>query len=67
MPGWGVIPTPVIRPNRAQISCIAAISGKLKSIVQSIAKPNSAPTCEYAAIPLGSSSAAPVIKPGPKG
>src|SRR5450830_923033 len=28
-------------------------------------KPNCAPACEYVAIPLGSSSAAPVIKPGP--
>lgn len=28
-------------------------------------KPNWAPACEYVAIPLGSSSAAPVIRPGP--
>jgi hypothetical protein len=45
---------------------MATMSGKLKSIVQSMANPNSAPTCEYVAIPLGSSSAAPVIRPGPK-
>lgn len=35
-------------------------------MVQSMAVPNCAPTCEYVAMPLGSSSAAPVIKPGPK-
>lgn len=28
-------------------------------------KPNRAPACEYVAIPLGSSSDAPVIRPGP--
>src|SRR5690349_15951527 len=28
-------------------------------------RPNCAPACEYVAMPLGSSSAAPVIKPGP--
>src|ERR1700751_1986605 len=31
-----------------------------------MAKPNSKPNCEYVAIPLGSSSAAPVIRPGPR-
>src|SRR5882762_9369331 len=42
-----------------------AISGKEKSIVHSMVKPNWAPTCEYVAIPLGSSSEAPVTTPGP--
>ena len=32
---------------------------------QSMEKPNCAPTWEYVAIPLGSSSAAPVTGPGP--
>src|ERR1700680_5126282 len=34
-------------------------------MVQSMPNPNCAPTCEYVAIPLGSSSEAPVIRPGP--
>src|ERR1700719_3303568 len=60
------MPTPVIRPSRAQISCIAAISGNENSMVHSIPNPNCAPPCEYVAIPLGSSSAAPEISPGPR-
>ena len=35
-------------------------------MVQSIAKPNCAPIWEFVAIPLASSSAAPVIRPGPR-
>jgi hypothetical protein len=31
-----------------------------------IPRPNPAPACEYVAIPDGSSSDAPVIRPGPK-
>src|SRR5262245_59861591 len=50
----------------ALISWIAAISGKVNSITQLILVPNAAPTCEYVAIPLGSSSEAPVIRPGPR-
>src|SRR5215467_2481963 len=60
------MPPPVIRPRRAQISCIAAIMGKVNTIVQSIDIPNCVPTCEYVATPLGSSSAAPVTNPGPR-
>src|SRR5579862_1129921 len=59
------MPRPVTRPRRAQISWIAAMRGNEKSMVHSIPMPNCAPTCEYVAMPLGSSSAAPVIKPGP--
>jgi hypothetical protein len=44
---------------------MAAINGSVKSMVQVSAYPNCAPACEYVAIPLGSSSAAPVISPGP--
>src|SRR5258708_25849338 len=50
---------------RALISGPADMSGKLNSIVQPSAYPNRAPTCEYVAIPLGSSSDAPVTNPGP--
>jgi hypothetical protein len=59
------IPTPVILPNLAQISCMAVIRGKENNMVQSSSSPNWTPACEYVAIPLGSSSAAPVISPGP--
>src|SRR5436190_8527454 len=42
------------------------MSGKENRVIHSMAKPNCAPTCEYVATPLGSSSAAPVIRPGPR-
>ena len=42
----------------------AAISGKVTT-VHRIEQPNWAPACEQVAMPLGSSSAAPVIRPGP--
>jgi hypothetical protein len=58
-------PAPVTRPIRAQISWITAMSGYEKSIVHSKPNPNWAPACEYVAMPLGSSSDAPVISPGP--
>src|SRR5215469_622581 len=38
----------------------------MNTIVHSIEKPNRAPTWENVAIPLGSSSAAPVTTPGPR-
>ena len=38
----------------------------MNGISHSRAKPTCAPACEYVAIPLGSSSEAPVIRPGPK-
>jgi len=44
---------------------MAAIKGKVIRAVQSVAKPNPAPACEYVAMPDGSSSLAPVMRPGP--
>src|SRR5262252_4942570 len=41
------------------------ISGYEKSSVHRRSTPNRLPACEYVAIPLGSSSAAPVMRPGP--
>ena len=54
-----------LMPIRTAISCTAIISGKVKGIVQSIELPVLAPAIEYVAIPDGSSSEAPVTKPGP--
>src|SRR5438128_2343372 len=59
-------PSPVTRPSRAHISWIAAIKGNEKNAVHSVAYPKLAPATEYVEIPDGSSSAAPVIKPGPR-
>jgi hypothetical protein len=42
-----------------------AINGKVKRAVHKVEKPNCAPACEYVAIPDGSSSLAPVMRPGP--
>src|SRR5438034_2551565 len=50
---------------RAQMSWIAAISGRLTTAVHSIPVPNAAPATAYVVTPLGSSSAAPVTRPGP--
>jgi hypothetical protein len=50
---------------RAHIICTAAINGHVSSAVQSSLVPSCAPATEYVAIPEGSSSAAPVITPGP--
>src|SRR5512138_2377570 len=50
---------------RALTIWMAAISGSVNTTVHSTAKPNCAPAWEYVAMPLGSSSAAPVIRPGP--
>jgi len=44
---------------------MAIIGGINNSDIHSMAYPNCAPAIEYVATPLGSSSAAPVIKPGP--
>ncbi len=41
------------------------MSGKVITAVQSVVNPNAAPAVEYVPIPDGSSSAAPVISPGP--
>src|SRR5437763_961637 len=50
---------------RAQISCMPPIRGNDSSSVHRSEKPKWLPTCEYVAMPLGSSSDAPVIRPGP--
>jgi hypothetical protein len=42
------------------------MSGKVISAVQRVDIPYAAPACEYVAIPDGSSSLAPVIRPGPR-
>src|SRR5438477_12274004 len=59
-------PKPVTRPRRAHINCTAAISGNENRAVQSGAYPKRAPAIEYVEMPEGSSSAAPVIRPGPR-
>src|SRR3954466_1769659 len=50
---------------RAETIWIAAIIGVGGRIEQRSPKPYCAPACEYVAMPLGSSSAAPVMRPGP--
>src|ERR1019366_8061922 len=52
-------------PIRAHIISTAAISGHVRSAVQRSFVPSCAPATEYVAMPDGSSSAAPVITPGP--
>jgi hypothetical protein len=58
-------PRPLTRPRRAAVSCTAEASGSETNAVHTRSKRNAAPTCEYVPIPAGSSSAAPVTKPGP--
>ena len=58
-------PCPVTLPMRAHIICTAAISGHVSSAVQRSLVPSCAPAMEYVAMPDGSSSAAPVMIPGP--
>jgi hypothetical protein len=58
-------PCPVTLPIRAHIICTAAISGHVRRAVQRSFVPSWAPATEYVAMPDGSSSAAPVITPGP--
>jgi len=53
------------RPILAHISCIIIIIGNRYKDIHNMPRPNFAPACEYVAIPEGSSSAAPVITPGP--
>ncbi len=59
-------PRPVNQPMRALMSWTAIISGVVSTRVHSSPAPKRAPDCEYVASPLGSSSAAPVINPGPR-
>ena len=58
-------PCPVTLPMRALTSWMPTISGYVNTTVHSVSRPNCAPACEYVAMPDGSSSAAPVISPGP--
>ena len=58
-------PCPVTLPMRAHIICTAAMSGHVSNAVQRSLVPSCAPATEYVAIPEGSSSAAPVMMPGP--
>src|ERR1700690_1305230 len=44
----------------------AVIIGSIATVVQSVAKPYWAPACAYVPMPDGSSSDAPVIRPGPR-
>jgi hypothetical protein len=52
-------------PMRAHINCTAHINGHETTAIHSSEVPNCAPASEYVVIPDGSSSAAPVISPGP--
>src|ERR1017187_5223062 len=58
-------PSPRTMPIRAHIICTAAMSGQVRRAVQRRLVPSCAPAMEYVAIPEGSSSAAPVMSPGP--
>src|SRR6266852_689077 len=53
-------------PSRAHINWTAAIRGNVSSAIHSVPYPYAAPATEYVEIPEGSSSAAPVISPGPR-
>src|SRR5438093_6780868 len=59
-------PSPPASPRRAASSSTAAASGSDMGTVHNIAKRNWAPSWEYVPIPEGSSSAAPVMSPGPR-
>src|SRR2546430_2274942 len=59
-------PCPVASPSRAANSWTAAASGKVTTDIHRRPSPKAAPTCEYVPIPDGSSSAAPVMKAGPR-
>ncbi len=58
-------PWPLARLSRAAVSCTADASGRQRGAIHTRSKRNLAPTCEYVPMPAGSSSAAPVMKPGP--
>lgn len=59
-------PRPVTSPMRAHISCTTAIRGNVSAASHNSWKPYCAPVCEYVAMPDGSSSDAPVVRPGPR-
>src|SRR6266508_3871865 len=56
---------PLTIPIFAHRNWTADISGNVRIAVHRVAKPSEAPAIEYVPIPEGSSSAAPVIRPGP--
>src|SRR5512132_3095256 len=58
-------PCPVVRPIRRSPAGRSPSSDRRSGISQQNAKPNRAPACEYVAIAVGSSFAAPLIRPGP--
>ena len=58
-------PVPVTMPTRAHIICTQPINGQVNHAAHRKEVPNCAPTTEYVAMPDGSSSAAPVVTPGP--
>src|SRR5437588_7130914 len=57
---------PLTIPILAQVSRAAIINGKVNKAVHSVAKPSEAPATAYVPMPEGSSSEAPVIRPGPR-
>src|SRR3954471_12731602 len=59
-------PRPVTRPRRAHMSWTEVINGNENRAVHSGADANAAPATEYVEMPDGSSSAAPVMSPGPR-
>src|SRR5207344_567483 len=59
------MPRPVTHPISAATCWITTIKGKLNRNVHESPKPNCAPIWLCVPIPLGSSSAAPVTRPGP--
>src|SRR5262245_22410238 len=59
------MPRPVTLPISAAICWMTTIKGKLNRKVHESPKPNCAPIWLCVPIPLGSSSAAPVTRPGP--
>src|SRR4051794_31248602 len=53
-------------PIFAQTNCTTYIIGNVNNAVHSVEKPSAAPACAYVPMPDGSSSDAPVIRPGPR-
>src|SRR5437016_10321170 len=59
-------PIPLTIPILAHMNSTAVIIGKVASAVQRIENPSDAPATAYVPMPEGSSSDAPVIRPGPR-
>src|SRR5512146_1532744 len=58
-------PLPVTRPILAQMYWTTVMSGNVRTAVQRSPYPKAAPALAYVPMPLGSSSEAPVMNPGP--